>query len=368
MRSDGLERSRVDAAGAVAQETPDLAGQEPPQVGVGQGRELADRLDACRAQPRLRARADPGERADVERREERRLASGRDDGEPAGLAAVARDLRDDLRGRDAERALRLVAPRTEVCTASATARASPNVAARPRRGRGSPRRGPCARPSARPRARPPRPRASTRGRAVARPDENRLRAPAQRLGAAHRRADPEPARVVVGRRDDAAAVRIAADDQRLRAQLGSSSSSTAAKNASRSRCARITGQKLTDRARPCNSLLRRVQAVDDPVVAGSAVADSVVQTVVAVLPELVGLGVEPIAAPMRGTGEFLWMGGVELGEAPVELLATRSARSVSRPRLRSGSRAASPPSRCPTRRARAAGRSLPPALDDRVCE
>ena len=57
--------------------------------------------------------------------------------------------------------------------------------------------------------------------------------------------DPEAARDVVRGRDDAAAVRVAADDERHAAQLGSSSSSTAAKNASRSRCATIIEVKGT---------------------------------------------------------------------------------------------------------------------------
>ena len=45
-----------------------------------------------------------------------------------------------------------------------------------------------------------------------------MRAAAQRLGAAHRRVDAEPPRDVVRGRDDAAALRVAADDERLPAQ------------------------------------------------------------------------------------------------------------------------------------------------------
>ena len=55
---------------------------------------------------------------------------------------------------------------------------------------------------------------------VARPHEHRVRAAADRLGGAHRRVDAEPPGDVVRGRDDAAPVRVAADDQRLRAQLG----------------------------------------------------------------------------------------------------------------------------------------------------
>ena len=46
-----------------------------------------------------------------------------------------------------------------------------------------------------------------------------MRAAAQRLGAAHRGVDAEAARDVVRGRDDAAPARVAADDERLRAEL-----------------------------------------------------------------------------------------------------------------------------------------------------
>ena len=49
--------------------------------------------------------------------------------------------------------------------------------------------------------------------------EHGLGAAAKRLGARHRRADPEAARLVVRRRDDSAAMRIAADDQRHLLQI-----------------------------------------------------------------------------------------------------------------------------------------------------
>ena len=50
-------------------------------------------------------------------------------------------------------------------------------------------------------------------------DEDRVRATAQGLGAAHRGLDPEASRRVVRRRDDAPAVRVAADDQRHASQV-----------------------------------------------------------------------------------------------------------------------------------------------------
>src|SRR6185436_481535 len=53
---------------------------------------------------------------------------------------------------------------------------------------------------------------------VPRPQEDRMRAPPERLRTRHRRVDPELARLVVRGRDDAATARIA-DDERLRPQL-----------------------------------------------------------------------------------------------------------------------------------------------------
>ena len=102
MRSVTVSRARVDAR-ARSRSKPDLARQEPPELCVGQGGERADRLQARCSQPSLGARADPGQSAHVERREERGLAARGDDRQPAWLAAVARDLGDDLRGRDRSR-------------------------------------------------------------------------------------------------------------------------------------------------------------------------------------------------------------------------------------------------------------------------
>ena len=53
---------------------------------------------------------------------------------------------------------------------------------------------------------------------MARPDEDRVRAAAERLGARHRGVDPERAGGVVRRRHDAPSARIAADDERPVAQ------------------------------------------------------------------------------------------------------------------------------------------------------
>jgi len=51
-----LEVARVDPARTVAQQLPDLAGQNRSQSGVGEDGELADPLDACAREPLLGAR------------------------------------------------------------------------------------------------------------------------------------------------------------------------------------------------------------------------------------------------------------------------------------------------------------------------
>ena len=188
----------------------------------------------------LGLRPDAGQRAHGERSEEPRLLPRRHDRDPARLAPVGGDLADDLRRRDAERARE--------------------------RGRGAHRRlhrlghGPGAgerghdgaeievalvdpdlldaRHDLADRA-PDRLRVLPVER-VARPDEDDLGAAAQSLGRAHRRADAERA----GRRSSPSRRRRDPADSPpttsgfVRSD-GSSSSSTAAKNASRSRWARI---------------------------------------------------------------------------------------------------------------------------------
>jgi uncharacterized protein with von Willebrand factor type A (vWA) domain len=54
---------------------------------------------------------------------------------------------------------------------------------------------------------------------VTRPDEDRMRAASQRLGAAHGGMDSKPSRDVVRGRDDAASAGITAHDEWLRAEL-----------------------------------------------------------------------------------------------------------------------------------------------------
>ena len=140
---------------------------------------------------------------------------GANDGQPARLAAVGRDLRDDLAGGDAERAgqrgraadgrlhrfgelaggeeVRRDLAEVEVALVEPGLLDGGDDLAH-----GAPDR-----------------LRVLAVEGVTGADEDRLRAAAQRLGAAHRRVDPEPPRDVVRGRDDAAALRVAADDQRL---------------------------------------------------------------------------------------------------------------------------------------------------------
>ena len=171
-----------------------------------------------RAQPLLRARPDAGQEPDVERGEERRLLPGRHDCQPARLAPVGRDLGDDLAGRDAERAgqrgraanggldgLGELAGGEEVRRDLAEVEVALVDPGLLDRGDDLAHR------------RPDRLRVLA-VQVVARPDEDRLRAAPERLGAAHRRVDPERPRDVVRGRDDPAAVRVAPDDERLAPQ------------------------------------------------------------------------------------------------------------------------------------------------------
>ena len=111
----------------------------------------------------------------------------------------------------------------------------------PRRGRGSPRRALCARLSGRPRGSRSRRLASSRGRACA-AAERRPRADSAAMP--RRSSSPSGSRTCARRSSPSRRRRARAGRRRrssgLRRSDGSSSSSTAAKKASRSRCATIT--------------------------------------------------------------------------------------------------------------------------------
>ena len=169
-------------------------------------------------EPQLGLRADAGQRPHRERRQEARLGPGRHDGDPAGLAPVGGDLADDLRRRDAERARER--------RRGAHGRLH-RLGHRPGAGEGRDDGAEIevalvdadlldARHDLADRA-PDGLRVLPVER-MARAHEDDLGAAAERLGGAHRRPDPEPPGDVVRGRDDAAALRVAADDERPRAQ------------------------------------------------------------------------------------------------------------------------------------------------------
>ena len=144
---------------------PTLPRMHAGELVVADRRELPDRLDAEAVQPLLRLRADAGQQPDRERREERRLASGPHDGQTARLAPVGRDLRDDLRRRDAERAREMRARADDRADGLGDGARVVERRGDARRDRGSPRRSPPARRTGRSRAPSTRPPASSRGRA-----------------------------------------------------------------------------------------------------------------------------------------------------------------------------------------------------------
>jgi hypothetical protein len=209
------QRPWVDPLRAVAQQPPDLAGQEACELAVGERRQVADQLDAGRGETLLRPRPDAGEQADVEGRQERRLAAGGHDGDSSGLLPVAGHLGHDLAARDTERArearrsansglhgLRHHPRTTEVGGhLSHVEVALVEASALDGRHHFADRR-------------PDRPGVLL-VRPVARRDEHRVRTAAKRLCATHRRADTVRAGDVVRGSHDAPAAGVSPHDERL---------------------------------------------------------------------------------------------------------------------------------------------------------
>ena len=204
---------------AVAQDLADAPRQETSQIVVRERSKPADGFDAGGTQPRLGLRADAGQPAHVERREEAPLLARHDDEETARLARVATDLRDDLAGRDPERA------REARRGAHRSLHRFRHHARLEEVGRDLAdveialvETGPLDRRHDLAHRRPHGLRVlAVEG--VPRPYENRVGAAPERLSSRHRRVDPELPRFVVRSRDDASPMRIAADDERLRSQL-----------------------------------------------------------------------------------------------------------------------------------------------------
>ena len=130
MRStETLEPPRVDPAGAVAHQQPDLAGHQRAQLLVAERGELADRLDPGGAQLRLGARPDPREQPDRERREERGLPAGRTIVSPPGLRRSDAILATTFELASPSEHESCVRARITACTDSASARASSKAGA-----------------------------------------------------------------------------------------------------------------------------------------------------------------------------------------------------------------------------------------------
>ena len=110
------------------------------------------------------------------------------------------------------------------------------------------------------------------------------------------------------------------------------------------------------------------EALDDPAAAVAPVAEPVVQAVVAVLPELVGLRDEPVAAPVRRARDVAPDARRRTRRSAARApRATRSARSASRPRPRAAPREAASPSRRRTRPGRVFSTAPRPAPAGRAC-
>ena len=197
-----------------------------------------------RAQPLL-ARGARRRGADARRSGARNAASrpGRTTVRPPGFRRSDATFATTLQEATPSEQVSEVAPRTAACTASASLRAR-GSRLRPRPGRGSPRRCPVARRSGRPRAPRPRPPASTRGTAHGAGG----RRPRPGSGAAPRRSSSPSGCRTCARRSSRWRPRRGPcgsppTTSGFRRSEGSSSCSTAAKKASRSRCATITATK-----------------------------------------------------------------------------------------------------------------------------
>jgi hypothetical protein len=202
------------SSGPRSHDTAHLPGQQCLQLLVRDRREGPDRLDAGGDEPRLRSWPDAGQHANRKRGEERRLAAGANDGQAAGLAAVRRDLGDDLRARDPERARELRAGADDRLNRLAERAGVVEV------GRELAEvEVPLVDPRLLDRRHDPADDRPDLLRVApveshSRPEKERPRAASQRLGTRHGRGDPVPARRVVRRGDDASPVRVAAHDDR----------------------------------------------------------------------------------------------------------------------------------------------------------
>ena len=197
---------------------PTLPGSSRRRSVVVERRQLTDRLEPRGAKPLLGPGADAGQLADVERSQECGFPPGRHDEQAAGLPQVARHLGHDLARRDAQRAREARGAAHGRLHGLGHTSSLEEV-------RGDVRHVEVALVDAGPLDRrhdvSHRVPDGTRVVAVERVpgrDEDGMRAAALRLGATHRRVDAEAPSLVVRGRHDAAALRVAAHDERLPAQ------------------------------------------------------------------------------------------------------------------------------------------------------
>ena len=213
-----LERACVDPAGALAEQGTDLAGQEGAQVGIRERCERTDRLQARGSKPSLGARPTPGSLRTSNGARNDASVPGGTTVRPAGLrrslAILATTLLDaTLATRSGSllphRGLHRLGNRPCLSEAPGDLAEVEVALVHP---------GPLDGRHHFAHGAPHRLRVLLVD-AVPRPDEDRLRAPAQGLRTGHRGLDPEPPRLVVRRRDDSASVRISADDKRVCTEL-----------------------------------------------------------------------------------------------------------------------------------------------------
>ena len=199
--------------------------RRPTFPGSSRRRSASSRAASCPivSSPAARSRCsdlgpDAGELAHVERREKRRFPPRRHDEQPARLPQVARHLGDDLARRDTERARE--ARRAAHCRLHGLGHTPCLEEVRGDVGHVEVAlvdAGALDRRHDMPHRVPDGARIVAVQRVSGR-DEDRMRAAALRLGTAHRRVDAEAPRLVVRGCNDAAALRVASDDQRLPAQ------------------------------------------------------------------------------------------------------------------------------------------------------
>ena len=122
-----LQIARIDAARAIAKQGADRAGEDGAKLGIGETGEVTDRLHSRRSEAGLRLRADARQRADGNGARKTASFPGGTTVIPPGLRRSEATLQTTFEVETPSEHDSDVAARTDVCTASAAARASVNV-------------------------------------------------------------------------------------------------------------------------------------------------------------------------------------------------------------------------------------------------